>query len=236
VTPSDPVGRRIDSFAAVLWDMDGTLVDTERTWVAAEFELAERYGGHWSHEHALALVGSDLRESGRYIREHMGIDVSPHRIVDEMLDSVIEQVERAVPWRDGARELLASLGEAGIPCGLVTMSYARFVKPILDGLPPGTFATVVTGDAVDRGKPHPEPYLTAARDLDVLAGECLAIEDSATGATSAAEAGCTVLCVPLHVPVPRGPGRVFADTLVGFTASSRLGDAEACGVGPPRGL
>jgi HAD superfamily hydrolase (TIGR01509 family) len=207
--------------------MDGTLVDTEPAWIAAEFALAERYDGTWSREHALRLVGSDLLDSGRYIREHMGIDVTPEKIVDELLDAVIEQVEREVPWREGARELLGSLRGAGVPCALVTMSYARFVKPILAALPPGTFAAVVTGDAVDRGKPHPEPYLAAARDLDVLAGECLAIEDSDTGTTSAVAAGCRVLVVPLHVSVPPGRGRVFAESLVGLDARSRLGDSPS---------
>lgn len=214
--------RRIDSFAAVLWDMDGTLVDTEPYWTVAELALAERYGGTWTPEQSLDVVGFDLIDAARVMRERMGIDPTPEQIVEEMLDSVIEQVERVVPWREGAVELLTSLGEAGVPCALVTMSWTRFVKPILEELPVGTFAAVVTGDTVDRGKPHPEPYLTAARELDVLAGECLAIEDSDTGATSAASAGCTVLCAPLHVQVPPGPGRIFTDSLAGLSASSRL--------------
>jgi HAD superfamily hydrolase (TIGR01509 family) len=202
--------------------MDGTLVDTEPAWMAAEFALAERYDGTWSREHALQLVGSDLLDSGRYIREHMGIDVTPEQIVEELLDAVIEEVERDVPWREGARELLASLRAAGVPCALVTMSYARFVKPILAALPPDTFAVVVTGDVVDRGKPHPEPYLAAARDLDVLAADCLAIEDSDTGARSAVAAGCRVLVAPLHVSVPTGPGRVLTESLLGLSAGSML--------------
>jgi HAD superfamily hydrolase (TIGR01509 family) len=202
--------------------MDGTLVDTEPAWMAAEFALAERYDGTWSREHALQLVGSDLLDSGRYIREHMGIDVTPEQIVEELLDAVIEEVERDVPWREGARELLASLRAAGVPCALVTMSYARFVKPILAALPPDTFAVVVTGDVVDRGKPHPEPYLAAARDLDVLAADCLAIEDSDTGARSAVAAGCRVLVAPLHVSVPPGPGRVLTESLLGLSAGSML--------------
>jgi HAD superfamily hydrolase (TIGR01509 family) len=139
-----------------------------------------------------------------------------------MLDSVIAQVETSVPWRPGARELLASLDAAGVPCALVTMSWTRFVKPILEELPDGSFAVVVTGDTVDRGKPHPEPYLTAARRLDVLAAECLAIEDSDTGATSAAAAGCTVLCAPLHVTVPPGPRRILVDGLTGLDAASLI--------------
>lgn len=215
-------GRRIDSYAAVLWDMDGTLVDTEPYWTLAELDLAERYGGSWSVEQSLEVIGFDLLDAASYMREQMGIELSSQRIVEEMLDSVIEQVERSVPWRPGARELLASLGEAGVPCALVTMSWTRFVKPILEQLPDGTFTAVVTGDRVDRGKPHPEPYLTAARQLDVLAGECLAIEDSDTGATSAAAAGCTVLCAPLHVSVPPGPGRVFVDALTDLDAGSLI--------------
>jgi HAD superfamily hydrolase (TIGR01509 family) len=217
-------GRRIDSYAAVLWDMDGTLVDTEPCWTVAELALAERYGGEWSAEQSLEVVGFDLLDAARYLRERMGIDLGAAEIVEEMLDSVIEQVRHAVPWRPGALELLTSLTDAGVRCALVTMSWTRLVDPILAALPPGVFATVVTGDTVDRGKPHPEPYLTAARRLDVLAGECLAIEDSDTGATAAVAAGCTVLCAPLHVAVQPGPGRVFIDSLVGLSASSPMPD------------
>ncbi|HEX5860471.1 MAG TPA: HAD family phosphatase [Nocardioides sp.] len=202
--------------SAVLWDMDGTLVDTEPYWVAAEFALAEAHGGTWSQDHALNLVGNDLIASGRYIREHMGIDLEPSLIVEELLDRVVAAVERSVPWRPGAVELLAGLHERGTPCALVTMSYRRFVAPILAALPAGTFAEVVTGDAVLHGKPHPEPYLKAARALGVDPAGCLAIEDSNTGARSAEAAGCTVLVVPNHVPVLPGRRRVFVESLSGL--------------------
>ena len=200
---------------AVLWDMDGTLVDTEPYWIEVEYEIARRYGGTWSHEHALNLVGNDLIESGRYIREHAGIDVEPAQIVEELLDGVTARVVEQVPWRPGAVELLALLGEQGVPCALVTMSYRRFVAPILAALPASTFAAVVTGDAVANGKPHPEPYLKAAALLGVDAGRCLAVEDSNTGARSAEAAGCTVLVVPNHVPVLEGERRLFVDSLAG---------------------
>ena len=194
--------------AAVLWDMDGTIVDTEPYWIAAEFELAEQYGGSWSEEHALQLVGNDLLTSGRYIAEHAGVPLEPAQIVEELLDRVTARMRTEVPWCPGARELLGELGERGVPCALVTMSYTRFVQPMLDALPAGTFAAIVTGDTVTHGKPHPEPYLKAARLLDVPAEDCLAIEDSNTGARSAEAAGCRVLAVPNHVPVLPGPGRV----------------------------
>lgn len=211
------MSERPFEWAAVLWDMDGTLVDTEPSWIEAEYELASRHGGSWSLEHAMNLVGNDLLDSGRYIREHMGIDLEPPAIVEELLDGVVARVEQEVPWRPGATELLATLRSRGVPCALVTMSWRRFVAPVLAGLPEGSFDAVVTGDAVEHGKPHPEPYLTAARLLGVAPEECLAIEDSDTGARSAVAAGCTVLAVPNHVPVPPGERRHVARSLVGLS-------------------
>jgi HAD superfamily hydrolase (TIGR01509 family) len=204
---------------AVLWDMDGTLVDTEPYWIATEFAMAEKYGGRWSQADALQLVGNDLVESGRYIKDVMGLDLTPEEIVEELLDGVVAQVEREVPWRPGAVELLASVRATGVRCGLVTMSYQRFVAPILAHLPHESFSVVVTGEQVANGKPHPEPYLTAAAALGVPPEDCLAIEDSNTGAKSAEEAGCLVLVVENHVPVLEGPRRVFRETLHGLSAA-----------------
>ncbi|WP_432478418.1 HAD family hydrolase [Nocardioides sp. GXQ0305] len=209
--------------AAVLWDMDGTLVDTEPYWIDTEFALAEKYGGRWSTEQALNLVGLDLLDSGRYIAEHMGIGLEPSEIVEQLLDGVVARVEDTVPWRPGARELVDDLAAAGIPRALVTMSYRRFVAPVLASLPPDAFDVVVTGDAVSRGKPHPDPYLKAASELRVDAAHCLAIEDSNTGARSAESAGSLVLVVPNHVPVLDGERRVFRDTLVGLDAAALTG-------------
>ena len=202
--------------AAVLWDMDGTLVDTEPYWIEVEYELVAEHGGTWSMEHALNLVGNDLLVSGEYIRRHGGVDLPASEIVDRLLDGVISRINDRVPWQPGAVELLAALGAAGVPCALVTMSYERFVAPVLEALPAGTFATVVTGDRVAVGKPHPEPYLRAAAELGVDPGACLAIEDSNTGAKSAVAAGCTVLVIPNHVPVLEGERRVFRDSLTGL--------------------
>ena len=203
--------------AAVLWDLDGTLVDTEPYWIESEFEIVEQHGGTWSHDHAMHLVGNDLLDSGRYIREHSGISLEPAEIVEGLLDRVTARMGRTVPWRPGARELLAELRTLGVRCALVTMSYRRFVAPILDALPAGTFEVVVTGDAVSQGKPHPEPYLKAAAILGVDPTATVAIEDSNTGARSAEAAGCTVLVVPNHVPVLPGDRRVLVDTLAGMT-------------------
>jgi HAD superfamily hydrolase (TIGR01509 family) len=203
--------------------MDGTLCDTEPYWIETEFAIAERFGAEWTTADALELVGNDLLESGRYIQRRMGLEISPEEIVELLLDGVIERIEHAIPWRPGARELLDSLQAAGIRCALVTMSWQRFVAPILRRLPPETFHVVVTGDQVAEGKPHPEPYETAAAALGVATADCIAIEDSNTGAKSAEAAGCTVLVVENHVPVLEGPRRVFRDTLEGLDADT-LGD------------
>lgn len=205
--------------AAVLWDMDGTLVDTEPYWIESEFELIGEHGGAWSREHAMNLVGNDLLESGRYIAEHSGITLTPEVIVEALLDRVVARVEREVPWRPGALDLLRDLRAAGVRCALVTMSYQRFVDPILAILPDDTFEVVVTGDSVTFGKPHPEPYEKAAAILGVTPADTVAIEDSNTGARSAEAAGCTVLVVENHVPVAPGFRRVFVETLEGMTAA-----------------
>jgi HAD superfamily hydrolase (TIGR01509 family) len=206
--------------AAVLWDMDGTLVDTEDYWIAREFEIVAQHGnGAWTQAHGHALVGRDLRDSARYMALHGELQLPIDDIVHLLLDGVIERVRQRVPWRPGARELLADLGAAGIPCALVTMSWRRFVDALLPALPAGSFATVVAGDDVTQGKPHPEAYLTAAARLGVLPQHCIAIEDSPTGARSAHAAGCITLTVPQLVPIPAGIGHYQLPTLAGLSAA-----------------
>ncbi|PFG43075.1 HAD superfamily hydrolase (TIGR01509 family) [Isoptericola jiangsuensis] len=197
--------------AAVLWDMDGTLVDTEPYWIRAEHELVAAYGGSWSHEQALELVGNPLTVSAEILRD-AGVDLPVEGIVDHLLGRVRHQVDLAVPWRPGARELLAALGGAGIPCALVTMSYSVLADAVVAHVP-GAFTTLVTGDQVSRGKPDPEPYLVAAARLGVAVTGCVAIEDSPTGITSALAAGARTLGVEAVVPVEPRPGLSRADSL-----------------------
>jgi HAD superfamily hydrolase (TIGR01509 family) len=199
--------------AAVLWDMDGTMVDTEPYWIEAEYALVAEHGGTWSDAHAHALVGNALLTSAEYIRRHGGVDLEPVQIVERLLDHVVERVRRHVPWRPGALELLGELRDHGVPCALVTMSWAPLAAAVTAWLPEDTFAAVVTGDQVTHGKPHPEPYLLAARLLGVDVEKCVAIEDSVTGLTSAEAAGVRTVAVPHLVHVPQAPGRAKVASL-----------------------
>ncbi len=199
---------------AVLFDMDGTICDTEPSWMAAEFAMAERYGADWTPADGLALVGNDLLVSGAYIKSRMGLSQPVEAVVGELLAGVMTAVSHAgVAWRPGALELLEACNDAGLPTALVTMSYTNFASTILDGMPRGHFDAVVTGDQVQRGKPAPDPYLQAAHLLGVDAPSCVAIEDSPAGAASAEEAGCLVIVVPNHVPVSSAGRRLEVASL-----------------------
>ncbi|CAM2820476.1 MULTISPECIES: HAD family hydrolase [Dermacoccus] len=197
----------------VLWDMDGTLIDTEPYWMEAENDLIESHGGTWSDAQAFQLVGNALIVSGRIIKEQTGIPLTPEEIVDALLERAVVKLREHVPWRPGARELLLAARDAGLPCALVTMSYESFARVLVDSLPAGTFEVVVTGDMVEHGKPHPEPYLRAAHNLALAPEQCVAIEDSATGVRSAVAAGVPTLAVPHLVEIPQLDGLVVVPDL-----------------------
>jgi HAD superfamily hydrolase (TIGR01509 family) len=201
--------------------MDGTLVDTEPFWMAAEHKLVREFGGTWTDEDGASLVGNPLIVSAQIIRERGGVDLPDEVIVDRLVVSVTRTVRDGhVPWQPGAHELLAELNALGIPCALVTMSYAQLAYAVVQTLPPGSFDALVTGDAVTHGKPHPEPYLIAAAKLGVSPQDCIALEDSLPGLASAEAAGCRVIGIPHMVALPPGSGRVIIPTLAGVTVEA----------------
>ena len=203
----------MSEYAAVLWDLDGTIVDTEPLWMAAEHALAAEHGKIWTEEDGLALVGNSLIKSGHYIREKLEIDMSAEDVVDYLVQQLASALADHIEWRPGARELIEALDSAGVPQALVTMSYAPIADPVAASLP---FKAVVTGDIVSRPKPYADPYLLAAELLGVDPQDCLAIEDSGTGAASANAAGCDVLVVPHFVNVDEAERRVQIPTLEGI--------------------
>ena len=212
---SDDIAAPAHLPAAVLWDMDGTLVDTEPYWFASERDLVEQFGHEWPDHHAHAMVGFDLLDSAAYMQEHGHVDLPAEEIVNRLLDGVIARLHRRIPWRPGARELLADLQQAGVPCALVTMSWRRFVDPIMAALPERTFVATITGDEVPPGlgKPGPEPYLLGAAACGVHPEDCVAIEDSPTGVRSALRAGCRVVGVPNIKELDPEPGLTLVDSL-----------------------
>ncbi|GAA1193393.1 HAD family hydrolase [Prauserella alba] len=214
--------------AAVLWDMDGTLVDSEKLWDVVLAEGAQRLGGELTAAERTALVGSNMAATSRRLLELAGLavtDEAADEVADWMRGRTAELFSGALPWRPGAREALETLRAAGVPCALVTSTERGLTELALNTIGREFFAATVCGDEVDgKNKPHPEPYLRAARLLGVDPVACVAVEDSPVGATSAEEAGCAVLVVEADVPVERSPGRTFRPSLVGVDtgALSRL--------------
>ncbi len=204
--------------AAVLWDMDGTIVDTEPYWMRAETELVAEHGGTWSEAQGMQLVGSGLVQSARILQQ-AGVALEVDEIIGTLTDRVMLQVDDAVPWRPGARELIDELRAGGIPIALVTMSIRRMALQIAAALGDDVFDVVIAGDDVEHPKPHPQPYLLAAERLGVEIGDCVAIEDSQFGLVSAVASGAATIGVPLHLTLHEGPTHELWPTLEGRTVA-----------------
>lgn len=205
----------VTSLQAVLWDMDGTLVDTEPYWIHAETELINSHGGSWSHQDALRLVGLGLWDSAEIIRE-AGVELSADDIVHHLSDEVRRQLrDQGVPWRPGARELLAELRDAGIPTALVTMSLREMATEVANQAGFHAFDVIIAGDDVTHPKPHPAPYLTAIDALHIDPIRTIGIEDSLTGLRSARSAGIAALGVPHMISLEGGDAHAIWPTLDG---------------------
>lgn len=195
--------------------MDGTLVDTEPYWIAAEAEMVGRYGGEWRHEYALEMVGLGLWHSAEILQSH-GVELDADTIVHELTESVRAQITaNGVPWQPGARELLKSIRDAGIKTALVTMSIRSMAEDIVNHIGFTGFDVLVTGDQVTEAKPHPEPYQTALTLLDEDPHFALAIEDSLAGLSSARASGAVALGVPHMIPLEGGDAHSLWPTLAG---------------------
>jgi HAD superfamily hydrolase (TIGR01509 family) len=199
--------------------MDGTLVDTEPYWMAAETPLVESFGGTWSHEQALGLVGLGLDDAAR-IFQSAGVRMAVDDITAHLTDSVMHQLAtKGVPFRPGARELLASLRAAGIKTALVTMSLRRMATSVVDLIDFDAFDVVIAGDDVTRPKPFPDPYLQACQELGVEPADTVAIEDSPNGLRAAVASGAASLGVPLMISLEGVGAHAIWPTLEGKTAA-----------------
>ncbi len=206
------------NLSAVLWDLDGTLIDSEPAWLEAETAMLARYGLEMSPETQRLMIGSGLWEAAEHFRQ-LGVTMSADDIVAEWVAFAADAIDRGrLDWRPGALDLLASLRAAGVPCALVTMSVRSLADRIATVLPEGTFGAIVAGDEVERAKPDPEPYLRGAEALGVPIEQCLAIEDSPTGLRSAAAAGAVAVGVTNIVDLSEAPAHEVWSTLVGVDA------------------
>lgn len=210
-----------ETFAAALWDFDGTLVDTEPIWMESAIEVMADLGSDWSAEEHQQLIGKALLDSARVLLAAAGrSDVTPEQVVDDLVTKVAAKIrESDIDWVPGALPMLEALSRAQVPCALVSASYRPVLDAVLDRLP-GLFEVVVSGDEVTRGKPDPEPYLRASALLGVRSGDCIVFEDSIPGTASGQASGATVIAVRNHIDLPTAPRRVNLNTLEGQSPQS----------------
>lgn len=205
--------------AAVLWDMDGTVIDSEPLWLAAEIAMLSRYGIELTDDIRDRIVGSGLR-SAAAVFQGLGVPMEIDAIIAEWVQSVIAGLQATTPeWRPGAVELLGSLREAGIPSALVTMAFRSIADAVVEMLPDGSFVAIVAGDEVAQEKPHPDPYLRGAAALGVDILQCVAIEDSPTGLRAAHASGAIAIGVPNLVDLSDAPRHELWETLAGVDAA-----------------
>jgi HAD superfamily hydrolase (TIGR01509 family) len=195
---------------AVLFDMDGTLVDSEKLWDVAMHRLYDHYGARMTPEVRDSTVGGSAEDVIRIVYADLDLPPDPHHMAataDWLHEITGELFAEGLPWCAGARDLLDALADTGVPMALVTNTRRGLTERALDSIGRHYFVASVCGDEVPRGKPAPDPYRRAAALLGLDPAHCLAIEDSVTGAASAEAAGCPELVVPNDVEVPATPRR-----------------------------
>ena len=207
---------------AVLFDMDGTLVETEQYWGEAMFELAERLGGRMSEAARARTIGASMRVSMNILHADLGLRRSEEQLQADarwVEDRTAELMGAGISWRPGAAELLREVRATGLATALVTTTPRRLAGIVLAviraDLGEDPFDVTVCGDEVPARKPDPAPYRQAMQALAVDPGECVVVEDSQAGVTAGLAAGAAVLGVPALQPVAEAPGLTLLDSLAG---------------------
>lgn len=203
--------------AAVLFDLDGTLIDSEPYWMQSERELASEHNADWTEEDGAQLIGMSLYDSSKLIKERLDSELHHEEIIEKLTDRVNQQLSRAIPWRPGAEDLLKMLKRRRVKTALVTMSMKRTALQVVEAIQFNAFDVVVAGDDVIYGKPHAEPYLKAAELLGVAPEDCIAFEDSITGILSAEAARTKAVGIPNMMLIPQNENRILWETLEGVT-------------------
>ena len=209
----EPPTDLAEALQAVLFDMDGLLVDSEPQWFAAESATVEQLGGIWGKQQQVDLLGSNLPVAARYMIEYTGSTYDEASVMQMLQENMTRQLSTSVAFQPGVFELLDALSAAGIPLALVTSSVRVHVDVVLAQLPVNPFHHQVTADDVQNLKPHPEPYLTALELLGATGDRSVVLEDSPAGVSAAEAAGCHVVAVPSVVPIDAGPRRHVVESL-----------------------
>ncbi|MFJ8309327.1 MULTISPECIES: HAD family hydrolase [unclassified Streptomyces] len=198
---------------AVFLDMDGTLVDTEGFWWDAEREVFAGLGHTLDESWRHVVVGGPMTRSAGFLIEATGADITLAELTVLLNERFEQRIGSEVPLMPGAARLLSELAAHNIPTALVSASHRRIIDRIVQSLGPANFALTVAGDEVAQTKPHPEPYLLAARGLGADPARCAVVEDTATGVAAAEAAGCRVVAVPSVAPIEAAAGRVVVGSL-----------------------
>ena len=187
--------------AAVLFDLDGVLVDSETVWDEARRQVVARHGGVWRPDATRAMMGMSSPEWAKYLHDHLGVHVDPDAIVAEVVAFVEQEYTNRLPLLPGAVETVRALA-AQWPLGLASSSNRPIIELFLDASElRQCFTATVSSEEVARGKPAPDVYVEAGRRLGVAAQRCVAIEDSTNGIRAGVAAGMTVIAVPnAHFP------------------------------------
>jgi HAD superfamily hydrolase (TIGR01509 family) len=218
----------IAAIEAVVFDMDGVLVDTEHLWDEVREELTEEWGGRYTPEAQEAMMGMSSLEWSRYLHETVGLREPPEVINDEVVRRMLARYAVDLPVVPGAADLVRRLAAAGLRLALASSSNRELIDAVVDHLELTTFFEVtVSSEEVERGKPAPDVYLEAARRLGVEPAHCTAIEDSASGIRSAHAAGMRVIAYPNRHYPPADEVLALADAVV--KSLDDVGDAIVLG-------
>jgi len=183
-------------FEAVIFDLDGVLLDSEAAWVEVKKEFTEESGGHWQESAQWDMLGMSSIEWSQYMHDELGVPVPPDRISAEVADRLVQRYRQRLPLLPGAVEAVRSLAREW-PLAVASSSNRNVIDLVVEKAElADSFAAIVSSEEVERGKPAPDVYFEAARRLDVDPAACVAIEDSTNGIRSAHSAGMAVVAVP----------------------------------------
>jgi len=212
---------------AVIFDLDGVLLDSESAWLAAKRDLTQEWGGRWKDEATRAMLGMSAPEWSAYMREELAVERAAEEIDAEVVRRLLEGYRERLPLLPGAVEAVERLA-ARWPLGLASSSNLEVIEVVMEaGGFARSFRTWVSSEEVGRGKPAPDVFLEAARRLEVDPGACAAIEDSHNGILAADAAGMTVIALPNHEFPPGDDAVAKADRVLGTLEELTVETVEA---------